>query len=1359
MSENFVYFLLIICLYLLRNVQLTNMYEKFTNNQASVYQYWLFLDAIILKANLNEILMDYKNAQIDLLSILQHTNLRKNLLNLPGICCSLVLLSTVKLCLIENSMLLHPETNSNFELMQKVDFEIFQQESRGREEEKGTARNAYSSVDTLSGHPWKSYCHCLSDTGFWKSYLPLPMILVVIVELAFSQLNLILHLQKTLAQTASTTSEDQSKKMILPKLVGIFQNLRYLYAYLQDKSHESSLLTIPKKVLNNFQFLPQSLNQILPDYDSNVLQKSLKMKLSWIMIVYSSLHYSLNYVYHHPISIYTSEEIMENKSSEGSNTLVKPVEEIYGMLSWGYQMEIIPDISVLWYLSHFYYLIDENMKEKTYHLLKQCHEKILIELNIRRNFYKKQSLGNNAISKQLLSIDIFLKTNDLQECKLNSVVSLLGFPSSILLNPYLAVASLAELILQNYSFNNSFQDYFFIEKPLLREFQANNSDSSVNNRKSNDLHEIIELIIFMVKQFYDSFGEKLISYIFNVHIYPSSLPKIIHEINNTNSSSTSDGTTAATSPPTIRTTFVSKSELDNALADSEMNKKLFAHQDYTSHKSGLSYDDHHNGKESEHHKKEIDFVFEKGLQNRYDIPQSISELVHSESLSSPISLSSPLQSFLRTLLDDSLDIKEIKGVIVLLIQLGKCFLLYLKDSFNEDISPAIKLVYLKVVFNIFYYLMELMELFLFKRDQDSPTILDEYFENSNNSNSAINNLFSNFYLLQMEIIFHYLLVLSEFSCLRVAIDLIKELLKPNPLQDVLSKMMIPLYLQQPETKRFSSSPRSSQRKRKQPYKNYWQKYERKLLHLFVLLITNPAYSSASLPTNHGKIENLSATNTLQEPERFALALSFLQKILADEKSAPHQSLNNSKDSSLSLSTGGEYDINIHYTMMLIYYYSGDKKTTTLKCEELMKEILMKMNRYLHPPSFTEGDAHAGVENGNNIKSKSSRRKDKNHQHRSSFLKSFLLPVVYEKNSVELYHSRYQLTKMLVSISYYCFHLNKFSLMKLCIIESWKFLYSIHPEIQERLQYISTHSIANISEHELIDCMRYVPTVIGRQLSNAHGFGVVHYPDLEAEILYSTGLALQYDWTRVANNKDNESAFDDHVPFPPLKDGVLNEDSLEFFQMAIHLYPLHVKSLLALANIYYEKYLKEMKQYHLNPKKFRIPTQNQKNIYLIRHYGLKNKELEVEDEGEVKKKKGDSIQAGKPFASSAANQNKIDDNSVNSSSDEVDEEGSEDSETSAQLLQNHYFRKRSISVSDKLKTMSRSSSKKVETPKEPEPALLEEEDRRRESYHDPSEYIAREDYRMTRSFVSANLALANFYGRRALTTNERHSDVW
>jgi hypothetical protein len=1356
MGENFVSFLLIICLYLLRNVQLTNMYEKFTNNQASVYQYWLFLDAIILKANLNEILMDYKNAQIDLLSILQHTNLRKNLLNLPGICCSLVLLSSVKLCLIENSVLLHQETNSNFELMQKVDFEIFQQESRGREEEKGTPRNAHSSVDTLSGHPWKSYFHCLSDTGFWKSYLPLPMILVVIVELTFSQLNLILHLQKTLTLT---TSEDQIKKMILPKLIGIFQNLRYLYAYLQDKSHESSLLTIPKKVLSNFQFLPQSLNQILPDYDSNVLQKSLKMKLSWIMIVFSSLHYSLNYVYHHPISIYTStlEELTENKSPE------KPVEEIYGMLSWGYQMEIIPDISVLWYLSHFYYLIDENMKEKTYHLLKQCHEKILIELNIRRNFYKKQSLVNNAISKQLLSIDIFLKTNDLQECKLNSFVSLLGFPSSILLNPYLAVASLAELILQNYSFNNSFQDYFSIEKPLLREFQANNSDSSVNNRKSNDLHEIIELIIFMVKQFYDSFGEKLISYIFNVHIYPSSLPKLIHEINNTNSS-TSEGTTAATSPPTIRTIFVSKSELDNALADPEMNKKLFAHQDDTSHKSALSYDDHHNSKESEHHKKEIDFVFEKGLQNRYEIPQSISELVHSESLSSPMSLSSPLQSFLRTLLDDSLDIKEIKGIIVLLMQLGKCFLLYLKDSFNEDISPAIKFVYLKIVFNIFYYLMELMELFLFKRDQDSPTILDEYFENnSNNSGSAINSLFSNFYLLQMEIIFHYLLVLSEFSCLRIAIDLIKELLKPNPLQDVLSQMMIPLYLQQPEQKR-ASSPRSSQRKKKQPYKNYWQKYERKLLHLFVLLITNPSYSSATLPTNHGKIENLSATNTLQEPERFALALSFLQKILADEKSAPHQSLNNSKDSSLSLSTGGEYDINIHYTMMLIYYYSGDKKTTTLKCEELMKEILMKMNRYLHPPSFTEGDARASVENGNNIKSKSSRRKDKNHQHGSSFLKSFLLPVVYEKNSVELYHSRYQLTKMLVSISYYCFHLNKFSLMKLCIIESWKFLYSIHPEIQERLQYISAHSIANISEHELIDCMRYVPTVIGRQLSNAHGFGVVHYPDLEAEILYSTGLALQYDWTRMStNHKDNESAFEEPVPFPSLKDGVLNEDSLEFFQMAIHLYPLHVKSLLALANIYYEKYLKEVKHYHLNPKKFRIPTQNQKNIYLIRHYGLKNKEIEEEDKGEEeedKKRKKGSIQSGKPFGSSGADLNNLGDSLDSSSSDEVDDdEGSEESDTSAQLLQNHYFRKRSISVSDKLKTMSRPSSKKVETPKEPEPAVVEEEDQRNESYHDPSEYIAREDYRMTRSFVSANLALANFYCRRALTTNERHPDVW
>ena len=47
----------------------------------------------------------------------------------------------------------------------------------------------------------------------------------------------------------------------------------------------------------------------------------------------------------------------------------------------------------------------------------------------------------------------------------------------------------------------------------------------------------------------------------------------------------------------------------------------------------------------------------------------------------------------------------------------------------------------------------------------------------------------------------------------------------------------------------------------------------------------------------------------------------------------------------------------------------------------------------------------------------------------------------------------------------------------------------------------------------------------------------------------------------------------------------------------------------------------------------------------------------------------------------------------------------------------------------------------------------------ESNHNSADYQDLEDHQLTRSYISANLAMANFYVRRALSCNDKHPDAW
>jgi hypothetical protein len=566
-------------------------------------------------------------------------------------------------------------------------------------------------------------------------------------------------------------------------------------------------------------------------------------------------------------------------------------------------------------------------------------------------------------------------------------------------------------------------------------------------------------------------------------------------------------------------------------------------------------------------------------------------------------------------------------------------------------------------------------------------------------------------------------------------------------------------------------------------KSYWQKYERKLIHLLVLLLTHPNYApNPQLPGDfdEDRIPRIESSSIQQEPERYALALSLLQKVLQDEK-ALYPARSSSSQSIVP------YDLNLHYSLMLVYYYSGERKLSITKCEELMKEILTQMHHYLFPsptsssssvvapsaPASPSGKNSAGA--APSLSSRSSFYLKRNGQF-SSTPNAFLIPVIYEKTNIERYHNRYQLVKYLLRITAYFFSLHKYSHMKLCLLESWKFLYSLHPEIQERLQYISNHTIDSISEHELIDAMRYVPTVIGRQLSNGHGWGVVHFPDLEAEILYYTGLVLQYDTVRstvaaasAANQNEENGIFGvgstEEIQTKRMKDLIFNEQSLEFFQLAIHLCPTHIKSLLALANIYYEKYLEEMKPYYLtiraqypNRPKPLTNVNNSQNIFVfsqLHSHPAPSSAPAVGDNAtssggvtkeDINAKKTDHIQWTKKNPLRQHQKHKTKQHQQKKNGEEfsflLSDSGTSDDE--------HDEHRRLTA----LKPSKQNEKRGIAEAKE-----QQQDNHDSESNHNSADYQDLEDHQLTRSYISANLAMANFYVRRALSCNDKHPDAW
>jgi hypothetical protein len=200
-----------------------------------------------------------------------------------------------------------------------------------------------------------------------------------------------------------------------------------------------------------------------------------------------------------------------------------------------------------------------------------------------------------------------------------------------------------------------------------------------------------------------------------------------------------------------------------------------------------------------------------------------------------------------------------------------------------------------------------------------------------------------------------------------------------------------------------------------------------------------------------------------------------------------------------------------------------------------------------------------------------------------------------------YYNRIVIGNLFNGVANIAFQLSKYSFVKSAIIESWKCLYSISGEVVDRFQAIFHEFLPKhegeeaagrpnkpraSTEHEMLDALRHVPTLLGRRLTEVQGWGTVHHRPIEAEVLFFSGILLQYledeDGELLHANFETDSRRSRHSNTYQYhrqlqRTGIMNDQSVEYFQLALAIYPDHTKSLLALANVYYERYLLEVQE--------------------------------------------------------------------------------------------------------------------------------------------------------------------------------------
>lgn len=1099
-------FVLITCRYFLSLLSLDHMGDRYNRQEISLHQYCITIDGVYSRSIINEILLDLESSRFDLQQIINHAK-TFDVGQLPGTCGYLTLLAACRLPLVESK-----------------------------------------SINCIN-EAMLSFQSCIGSEGQFRSYLPVSLVLALTVAAATMRINSAFRLYKELMLDGSTIDHNDTDMFAFLKLDShifsgmsnprslcllediknelmiAYRILQQLYLFLRSSPEAmSEILASERTFLQPFKPLSGSMTSYLPDdiggfqlsYDSNssipeyyqqivadeghyriitdplLLSSDIPRSSVGILLAaiskFLSLQYGLELRANDPRTTQGTYSLSADARKEKTSQFVRSDageigrddqendeqvedynrnEEVYNLVYWAYQLEIIPGPLSLWNLA--YASLGVNRVQEAFGLFKQCHEQLVLRkrrlettkpasltIAIQQedsgdeskdtNLYEASEDGSDASSYSKSSSDVERETkrqseSPLQIIQLTSVQHIIGNNSAFerhhqqmlqwlgmcaqpLLYPWLPAVVLAELSIR----------YGLMEQQIVRSMQ---------------------LLFETLTDLFDGLG-------FNI------LEAIL------------------------------------------VNEELPAHSS-NSKRIRLSPWD-----QLLSHKGLKPVVFEEGLGTMFDLDM---EYFH-DALSK-----NQLVLCVRKLLSsrDAGANSIGAGLLMTLIQYGKChaeisrldrLLVDLHCGSSNECATASsssvvntrqlceqeRFFHQSVAFRCFSFLY--MVIF------DSAVKLSLHVPVQ----------------IEGEILLHYLLILSECKRddedeRREVIAFLKQLLQ-SPTASSSSQQDTGNYLQDKLNAIRLQHPQ------------WYSHLHPRLVHLLALSITRESSHS---------------------PETFAVAISLLQNLIyhqytnvkREKLSAINESHSEHFDASSShggacANESSNHDAqtlhdsinflvwNIRYTIMLLLFYSGDYGQTLIFAEDLVKDIrdFMQSQRY----------------------------QSSNMRQRRQTSFPFFYNSVNGCHDISITNS--MACRVLLHISQICCKLHKVDIAKFACTEYFRILYSIDGDVIDRLVTLANKR-ENVSDHEIIDTLKDVPTVIGWKLYTGYGFSDNHDLSLEADGICQCAHIIQVECGSLEDSKRNV---------------------IDLLNLAISICPTNVRTLSALAQIFQDRFRKLSNQH-------------------------------------------------------------------------------------------------------------------------------------------------------------------------------------
>jgi hypothetical protein len=269
------------------------------------------------------------------------------------------------------------------------------------------------------------------------------------------------------------------------------------------------------------------------------------------------------------------------------------------------------------------------------------------------------------------------------------------------------------------------------------------------------------------------------------------------------------------------------------------------------------------------------------------------------------------------------------------------------------------------------------------------------------------------------------------------------------------------------------------------------------------------------------------------PDIFAVAISLLQNhvyheysvIRRDEMKAGISHFHGQDDVHNSANM---HLWNVRYTVMLLLFYSGDYTQTLIFAEDLIRNIrdFMSYQRY-------EGSVS-------------------NHYQR-------IFPFYYHliNQHREIIVTNSMACRVLLHISQICCKLHKLSLAKFACTEYFRILYSIDGDVIDQLVNLPNRK-DTLSDHEIIDTFKNVPTMLGWKLYTGYGVSYQHDFSLEADGICQCAHILQIESASMEDSKHK---------------------IVDLLNLAISMCPTNVRTLAAFAQIFEDRFRKQLENHN------------------------------------------------------------------------------------------------------------------------------------------------------------------------------------